>query len=95
MKKKKINWKAFKRMYRELGEYRIVEERGKYLLQRYVRDVDHWFDSWWLEDSISPKTPETIESLTKKLLEFRYDKAKSQNKVHKTEKFPKVKYTHP
>ena len=94
MKKKKINWKAFKRMYRELGEYRIVEQRGKYRLQKYVRDVDHWFDWWGLEDS-HPKTPETIESLTKILLEFRYDKAKSQNKEHKMRKYQKVKYTHP
>lgn len=94
MKKKKINWKAFTKMYHELGQYRIIKHRDIHILQRYCVFSSEWRDMLCY-DAEGKYLITDLKSLTDRLLNLRYHNAKDLNKSHKLKKFPREKYKHP
>ena len=86
-KKKKINYKAFAKMYRELGEYRIVEPRkGVYGLEMKSKYTNNW-----VPITIIVKC-DTIEDYKGLIFNFRYNRIKA---LRQELKRPNVVYTHP
>lgn len=95
-RKKKINWKAFTRMYRELGEYRIVKDVDSF-------GIEYFDDGQWIKISkaslyykyLNSSKPKTIDRCKQLILQIRYDKAKVQNRARNNYKKIKVIYSHP
>ena len=101
-KKKKINWRRFKKMYRRLGEYKITTNPlGEvYLLKKC------WSDDWsevtvYKENhAIKPKTvlytkTELIALYKQTILDERYREAVYERTLQKRRQGTRVVYTHP
>lgn len=73
-------------MYRNLGEYRIIQYRGEFAIQR------KGFDSWCTVDSFWNKG-KSLDELKQQILDFRYNASKMRRDL--TIKNHKIKYTHP
>jgi hypothetical protein len=78
-------------MYNDLGQYRIVEHKKKFHLEKFSYGSWTEVDSFWYRGK-------SVEELQKKIFEFRYSKAKffTYWKIKLKKARPsKVVYSHP